>query len=391
MKKATHLVDVPGSSSDASPLYFDELGEPVYVQTYTVQVNGINKNKHLIQLPISVNLEKVRKLVDGPCPTVLLKADTGADVKILNSTTFDQIIDDRSILQPSTLRMETYGSSRVEVLGKFNAFLRWKGKIFRQPLFVTTANSSPNLLSRDAYYTLGVVRPCYSVDQTDQLNLQAACLTDLQANLQGLHMADLQSNFQGSHVIELQENLQHNQPQIHSIEASNTVTKLSDVEPRQRLQSSMHFTAQSTQTQSTEIVNKKASAALNIGSRSTGKSAGYVRFTTKSTRSTGSTTQSATESTVTMMIKGRKQPPVDSITHTNFRTSFLESEMEMKQMRQIQDRCIHNNTFRQMRDPDLHMDLQPNLQEDPPTDLQADLQMDLQANLQVRTDLQPDL
>ena len=89
-------------------------------------------------------------------------------MNLLNSTTFDWIIGDRSILQPSTLRIETYGSSRVEVLGKFNAFLRWKGKIFRQPFFVTTANSSPNLLSRDACYTLGVVRPCYSVDQTDQ-------------------------------------------------------------------------------------------------------------------------------------------------------------------------------------------------------------------------------
>ena len=109
----------------------------------------------------------MRKLAEGPCPTVLLKADTGADVNLLNSTTFNWIIGDRLILQPSTLRMETYGSCRVEVLGKFNAFLRWKGKIFRQPFFVTTANLSPNLLSRDACYTLGVVRPCYSVDQTD--------------------------------------------------------------------------------------------------------------------------------------------------------------------------------------------------------------------------------
>ena len=192
MKKATHLVDLPGSSSDASPLYFDELGEPVYAQTYTVQVNGINKNKHLIQLPVRVNLEKVRKPVEGPCPTVMLKADTGANVNLLNSTTFDQTIGDRLILQSSTLRMETYGSSRVEVLGKFHTFLRWKGRIFRQPFYVTSANSSPNLLSRDACYTLRVVRPCYSVDQTNQSNLQATHVSDLQANLQGLHMTDLQ-------------------------------------------------------------------------------------------------------------------------------------------------------------------------------------------------------
>ena len=146
--------------------------------------------------------------MEGPCSTVLLKADTGADVNLFNSTTFDWIIGDRLILQPSTLRMETYGSCRVEVLGKFNAFLRWKEKIFRQPFFVTTANSSPNLLSRDACYTLGVVRTCNSVDQTDQSNLQATHMSDLQANLQGLHMADLQANLQG--VMDLQENLQHN-------------------------------------------------------------------------------------------------------------------------------------------------------------------------------------
>ena len=117
-----------------------------------------------------------------------------------------------------------------------------------------------------------------------------------------------------------------------------------------------------------------------------------VTSTTESTRSTRparSTAQSATESTVTMMVKVRKQPPVDSITHPNFLTP---DKTEIMEISQIQDRCIHNNTFRQMRDPDPHTDLQPNLQADPPMDLQADLQTtDLQANLQVRMDLQPDL
>ena len=162
MKKSAHLVNVPDNSGDSEPLYYNELGEPVYAQTYAVQVNGKNKNKHLMQLPVSVNLEKVRKLAES-CP-ILLKVDTGADVNLLNSTTFDWVIGNRSILQPSTLEMESYGSSRVEVLGKFCAFLRWKGKIYRQPFYVTTANTSPNLLSRDACYTSGVVRPCYAVE-----------------------------------------------------------------------------------------------------------------------------------------------------------------------------------------------------------------------------------
>ena len=62
--------------------------------------------------------------------------------------------------------MEAYGNSAVEVLGKFHAFLRWKGRIYRQLFYVTNANASPNLLSRDGCYTLGVLKPCYSVEMT---------------------------------------------------------------------------------------------------------------------------------------------------------------------------------------------------------------------------------
>ena len=120
----------------------------------------INKKKHLIQFPISVNLEKVRELVEGPCPTVLLKANTGADVNLLNSLTFDKIIGDRALLQPSTLRMEVYRNSIVSVLGKFYVFLRWKGRFYKQLFYMMTANASPNLLSRDGCYMLGVLKPC---------------------------------------------------------------------------------------------------------------------------------------------------------------------------------------------------------------------------------------
>ena len=58
MRKATHLVGVPSSSRDSDPNYFDEFGEPVYLQTYLVHAKEIHKKKHLIQFPISVYLEK---------------------------------------------------------------------------------------------------------------------------------------------------------------------------------------------------------------------------------------------------------------------------------------------------------------------------------------------
>ena len=124
IKRSTHLVDVPGTLTNSDPDYFNEHGEPVYAHAHMVHAKAINKKKHLIQFPISVNLEKVRKPLEGPYPTVLLKADMGADVNLLNSTTFNKIIGDRSLLQPSTLRMEAYGNSTVAVLGKFYTFLR---------------------------------------------------------------------------------------------------------------------------------------------------------------------------------------------------------------------------------------------------------------------------
>ena len=83
MKKSAHLVGIPGNSTNSDPEYFNEHGEPVYVHAHMVHAMELNKKKHLILFPISVNLEKVRKQVEGPCPTVLLNADTGADVNFL--------------------------------------------------------------------------------------------------------------------------------------------------------------------------------------------------------------------------------------------------------------------------------------------------------------------
>ena len=48
----------------------------------------------------------------------------------------------------------------------FHAFLRWKDRVYRQFFYVTDCDRSPNLLSRDACYTLGVLKPCYTVEWT---------------------------------------------------------------------------------------------------------------------------------------------------------------------------------------------------------------------------------
>ena len=104
--------------------------------------------------------------------TVLLKADTGADVNLMNGQTLDQLFGKaKGVLQPTPIRMENYGNTAVKVLGMFHAFLRWKDKVYKQLFYVTDCDRSPNLLSRDACYKLGVLKPCYTVvnftDSTD--------------------------------------------------------------------------------------------------------------------------------------------------------------------------------------------------------------------------------
>ena len=173
---STHLVNVSKASisSTSYPDYYNEHGNPMYAHILNVQEN--NHRKHLIQSPISIDLEKVRNSVEcSTCPTVLLKADTDANVNLMNSRTFDSIFNDRTMLQPSSLRMEAYrNNSAVEVLGRFHAFLRWKGRVYKQLFYVTNVNNSPNLLSRDGCYTIGVIKPCYSVEFTrNSSNFQA--------------------------------------------------------------------------------------------------------------------------------------------------------------------------------------------------------------------------
>ena len=64
--------------------------------------------------------------------TILLKADTGSNINLMNIQTFDSLFGDRKVLQLTPIRMENYGNTGVQVLGKFHAFLRWKDQVFKQ-------------------------------------------------------------------------------------------------------------------------------------------------------------------------------------------------------------------------------------------------------------------
>ena len=46
---------------------------------------------------------------NSKCPTVLLKADTGADVNLMNCETFDSLFNGKE-LEFTSLKMEAYGT-----------------------------------------------------------------------------------------------------------------------------------------------------------------------------------------------------------------------------------------------------------------------------------------
>ena len=187
-KCSTHSLEVPQANSAGAgasePLYFNDEGQPVY--TYMVSVPHMNK--HLIKFPITLEpstLRSNRNNVSSPQSTqstVLLKADTGADVNLMNRKTFNQLFGGaKEVLKPTPIKMENYGNTAVKVLGMFHAFLRWKDKVYRQLFYMTDCDRSPNLLSRDACYILGVLKPCYTVENTSSPTVNASKKGDVVA------------------------------------------------------------------------------------------------------------------------------------------------------------------------------------------------------------------
>ena len=101
-KHSTHSLEVPqaSNSSTGEPLYFDDQGQPVFTHMVSVP----HANKHLIKFPIALDYKelkigsrnKMENSTDSTgipivLSTVLLKADTGADVNLMNNVTFDSL------------------------------------------------------------------------------------------------------------------------------------------------------------------------------------------------------------------------------------------------------------------------------------------------------------
>ena len=84
-------------------------------------------NKHLIKFPVALEPTNLKgNNADSPQSTpstVLLKADTGADVNLMNNKTFKQLFGEaKDVLKPTPIKMENYGNTAVKVLGDVPCF-----------------------------------------------------------------------------------------------------------------------------------------------------------------------------------------------------------------------------------------------------------------------------
>ena len=92
-----------------------------------------------------------------------LQADTGADANAINKKTFNEIFPDVE-LEESTYVLQNFDKSLIKPIGSFRCFLRWKGHKYRVK-FEVMGIDTPNLLSRETTFLMGILKKCLSVEK----------------------------------------------------------------------------------------------------------------------------------------------------------------------------------------------------------------------------------
>ena len=148
-------VEEPALQAD----FFDEKGllkdyqpKPMYVLSGTPEDKPIMVEFGCGLTPLSFD----RKLI--------LQADTGADMNAINKRTFNEVFPDVE-LEESTQILQNFDKRLIKPIGSFRCFLRWKGHKYRVK-FEVMGIETPNLLSRETTFLMGILKKCLSVEKT---------------------------------------------------------------------------------------------------------------------------------------------------------------------------------------------------------------------------------
>ena len=93
-----------------------------------------------------------------------LQADTGADANAINKKTFNEVFPDVE-LEESTYVLQNFDKRLIKLIGSFRCFLRWKGHKYRVK-FEVMGIDTPNLLSRETTFLMGILKKYLSVEKT---------------------------------------------------------------------------------------------------------------------------------------------------------------------------------------------------------------------------------
>ena len=126
------------------------------LQTMSTKSQRIpEKSKLLLEFPVGVHYKDLNQ-------KVLLKVDTGSDIKCISCGTFQRLFPNKQ-LDRSTLLLENYRNLPVSIIWRFTSFIRWKGEVFHQEFYVKNVDSSSNILFRDACFRIEVLQTCFVV------------------------------------------------------------------------------------------------------------------------------------------------------------------------------------------------------------------------------------
>ena len=95
---------------------------------------------------------------------LILQADTGADINAINKRTFNELFPDVE-LEELTQILQNFDKRLIKPIGSFRCFLRWKGHKYTVK-FEVMGIETPNLLSRETTFLMGILKKCLSVEKT---------------------------------------------------------------------------------------------------------------------------------------------------------------------------------------------------------------------------------